>query len=55
VKDIVLRYSQEMNFNAVNISAPVKAYQINHGDHTYAKVRFDKETVNTFKLNLHKI
>lgn len=55
VKDIVLSDSQELNDVKLNISAPVTAYQINHGDHTYAKVRFDDNTLRSFKLNLNKI
>lgn len=44
-----------MNNITLNISKPVKAYQINHGDQTYAKVRFDKNSLAEFKLNMHKI
>lgn len=55
VKDIVLSDSQELNEVKLNISSPVTAYQINHGDQTYAKVRFDDSTLKSFKLNLNKI
>ena len=45
VKDIVLSDSQELNEVKVNITQPIKAFQLNYGDLTYAKVRFDSTTL----------
>jgi len=41
VKNVVLKSDQELNQIEVNINAPIAAYMINYGDHTYAKVRYD--------------
>ena len=45
VNNIVLSDTQELNEIKINITQPIKAYQINYGDTTYAKVRFSPETL----------
>lgn len=33
----------------MNYSGPIKAVILNQGDHVYTKVRFDKNTIQSFK------
>ena len=49
--------SEKEEFNPVtlDIKVPIKAVIINHDDHTYAKVRFDQRTLDTFESDLCSI
>ena len=47
VENIILSDKSEINSVTVDFKGPVKAVVINHGDHAYAKVRFDPETLQS--------
>jgi hypothetical protein len=55
IKDFVLSDTNETNYlsasalKQLNYSGPVKAVILNQGDHVYTKVRFDKNTIQSFK------
>lgn len=55
VEGVVLSDKNEINNITLNIGKPVKAYLINYGDHTYAKVRFDPNSLANFYSNMNKI
>lgn len=39
----------------VSFKGAVKGILVNHGDHGYAKVHFDKKSLDNFEQNLYKI
>lgn len=52
IKDFVLSDTNQTNnisLAMLNFSGPVKAVILNQGDHVYAKVRFDNNTLQNFK------
>lgn len=55
IKDYVLSDTNQTNivsskyFKELNYSGPIKAVILNQGDHVYTKVRFDKNTIQSFK------
>ena len=54
VKDIIINEKDPLTkVEAPNF--PVKAIIVNHGDHAYAKVRYDPKTLLCFEDNLNKI
>ena len=55
IKGVILSDEHEINNITLNFTKPVKAYQINFGDHTYAKVRFDTNSLAGFYENINKI
>ena len=58
IKDIVLSDTEELNRIQVGHGlrhTPAKAIIINHGDHAYAKLRFDVNSFDTFENELYKI
>lgn len=61
IKDYVLSDSNDTNIvkvdflNQLNYNGPVKAVILNQGDHVYSKVRFDKNTLQSFKQDGLKI
>lgn len=54
-ENIVISDKEELNQIEVEFKGPVKAIIINHGDHAYAKVRFDQKTLTTFEKELYNI
>jgi len=44
-----------MNNFSLNYSSPVKAVLLNDGDYAYAKIHFDKETLDNLENDLHKV
>jgi len=55
IKNVVIKPEQEVTEVKVDIKKPIVAYQINHGDHTYAKVRYDARSIEAFKANMQLI
>lgn len=49
IKDVVLSDKNEFTKVTVGYTGPVKAILINHGDHGYAKIHFDKKSLNNFE------
>lgn len=54
-KDLVISDKEALNSFEVDFKGPVKAIVVNHGDHTYSKIRFDNHTLTTFENELFKI
>jgi hypothetical protein len=58
IKDFVLSESNETNnvsLAQLKYTGPVKAVILNQGDHVYTKVRFDSNTLKSFKQDGLKI
>lgn len=53
IEDIIV--SDEDTPIKFTFTGQVKAIVINHGDHAYVKVRYDKKTLDTFERELCKI
>ena len=55
VGGVVLSDTEEKTKVDVPFKGPVKGILLNHGDHGYAKVHFDKKSLDNFEQNLYKI
>jgi aminopeptidase N len=61
IKDFVLSDTDANNtvsgefLKQLNYTGPVKAVILNEGDHVYSKVRFDNNTLRSFKQDGLKI
>ena len=55
IRDVVISEKEQLNPLDVAFDFPVKAVIVNHGDHAYAKVRFDQKTLDCFEDELCKI
>jgi len=55
IKGVVLSDKDEMTKVDVDYKGAVKGILVNHGDHGYAKVHFDKKSLDNFEQNLYKI
>ena len=49
IKDIIISDTEELTPVKLEESIAVKAIIINHQDHAYAKLRFDQNTLNSFR------
>lgn len=61
IKDFVLSDTNQTNnvsgsfLKQMNYTGPVKAVILNEGDHAYTKIRFDNNTLRSFKQDSLKI
>jgi aminopeptidase N len=56
ISNVIVGDKEELTqVNIDSIKGPVKAIVINHGAHTYAKIRYDKKTLNNLENDLFKI
>jgi aminopeptidase N len=55
IRDVVISAKQELTSLEVPANIDVKAIYINEGQHGYAKVRFDSESIAWITANLHKV
>jgi len=55
IENVVLSNTKELTEVNLNYDGKVKAIVINHGLHTYAKVRFDDRSLKCFEKELCKI
>jgi len=53
VKDVIVSDKEEESTVLFNFTSPVAAIMINVNDHGYAKVRFDKKSLDALTNNLH--
>lgn len=54
VKDVVISDKEALNPVELHIDKPIYAVNIDHGDHAYSKVVFDKRTLKTLEESLYK-
>jgi hypothetical protein len=55
IENIVLNDKDEITPVKVDFTGAVSAIVINHGDHAYAKVRYDPKTLDCFSKKLHEV
>jgi aminopeptidase N len=54
IENVVLNSTKELTEVNLNYDGNVKAIVINHGLHTYSKVRFDERSLKCFEKDLSK-
>ena len=56
ISDVIIGDKQELTrVNVESVKGAVNAIVINHGAHTYAKIRYDQKTLNNLENDLYKI
>ena len=56
ISDVIIGNKEEITqVNVDSVKGPVKAIVINHGAHTYAKIRYDQQTLNNLENDLYRI
>ena len=55
IKDIIISEKGELNSVQLEFKQPVMAIILNHDSNTYAKIRYDKHTLDNLELNMSKI
>ena len=55
IKDVVTSDKEAVTDVEVDFKGPVKAIILNHGDHTYAKIRYDEKTMKFLENEMCQI